>query len=79
MNNNQIAKNNDFITRQTLASWESGISTPQENKIKMLKEQGVNVDRFILPVFNKFSKYLSTPIKTIPNPKAENKVYKENK
>lgn len=61
MNNFQIAKKHTFVTRQTLASWENGESIPQAKKIEMLKEQGIEVDRFVIPAIAKFNNLLSKP------------------
>ena len=65
MNNNQIANTFRFVTRQTLSSWEKGTAIPQEEKIKKLKNSGINVDRFIIPTIMKFEKLLSKPVTEI--------------
>jgi hypothetical protein len=38
---------------------------PQEEKIKKLKNNGVNVDRFVIPTINKFQEFLAKPITEI--------------
>ena len=65
VNNNQIANTFGFVTRQTLSSWEKGTSVPQEEKIKKLKNNGINVDRFIIPTIKKFQEFLAKPVTEI--------------